>query len=153
MLIVGETARSIDEKQRISIPKEMREFFVMENGPSIVYATPGANGSIWLYPKAAFESRANVMENSLLTNEDEMELEQILFSQTTRLEIDKSGRIRLPEVLLSFVGIDAQAILLGVRDHLEVVNPENWEVQKREGLPKLKEIMARIRNKKEGKPC
>jgi DNA-binding transcriptional regulator/RsmH inhibitor MraZ len=82
-----------------------------------------------------------------------MELEQILFSQTTRLEIDKSGRIRLPEVLLSFVGIEAQAILLGVRDHLEVVNPKNWEVQKREGLPKLKEIMARIRNKKEGKPC
>jgi MraZ protein len=153
MLIVGETARSIDEKQRISIPKEMREFFVMENGPSIVYATPGANGSIWLYPKAAFESRANVMENSLLPNEDEMELEQILFSQTTRLEIDKSGRIRLPEVLLSFVGIDAQAILLGVRDHIEVVNPQNWVVQKREGLPKLKEIMARIRNKKEGKPC
>jgi MraZ protein len=153
MLIVGETARSIDEKQRISIPKEMREFFVMENGPSIVYATPGANGSIWLYPKAAFESRANVMENSLLPNEDEMELEQILFSQTTRLEIDKSGRIRLPEVLLSFVGIDAQAILLGVRDHIEVVNPQNWVEQKREGLPKLKEIMARIRNKKEGKPC
>jgi MraZ protein len=153
MLIVGETARSIDEKQRISIPKEMREFFVMENGLSIVYATPGANGSIWLYPKAAFESRANVMENSLLPNEDEMELEQILFSQTTRLEIDKSGRIRLPEVLLSFVGIDAQAILLGVRDHIEVVNPQNWVEQKREGLPKLKEIMARIRNKKEGKPC
>jgi DNA-binding transcriptional regulator/RsmH inhibitor MraZ len=119
MLIVGETERSIDEKQRISIPKEMREFFAMENGPSIVYATPGANGSIWLYPKAAFESRANVMESSLLPNEDEMELEQILFSQTTRL----------------------------------VVNPKSWEVMKQDGLPKLKEIMARIRSKKEKKPC
>jgi MraZ protein len=153
MLIVGETERSIDEKQRISIPKEMREFFAMENGPSIVYATPGANGSIWLYPKAAFESRANVMESSLLPNEDEMELEQILFSQTTRLEIDRTGRIRLPEMLLSFAGIDGQAIILGVRDHLAVVNPKSWEVMKQDGLPKLKEIMARIRSKKEKKPC
>lgn len=144
MLFTGETERSIDEKLRISLPAEMREGFAS----GIVYASPGPNDSIWLSPEQTFEKKANLLEQSLLPDEDAMEFEQILFSQSRRIEIDKSGRIRLPETLLSLAGIANQAFVLGVGDHLEILNQESWNAKRKENLTKLREIMKRVQRKK-----
>ncbi len=143
MLFTGETERSIDEKSRISLPAEAREGF----SSGVVYASPGPNDTIWLSPEETFEKKANSLEQSLLPDEDVMEFEQILFSQSRRIEIDKAGRIRLPDTLLSLAGIAKQAYVLGVGDHLEVFNFERWSAKKEENLAKLKDIMKRARNK------
>ena len=151
MLFTGETERSIDEKSRISLPAEMRAGFCS----GIVYASPGANDTIWLSPEATFEKKASSLEQSLLPDEDEMEFEQILFSQSRRLEIDKQGRIRLPDTLLALAGIANQAFVLGVGDHLEVLNHASWSAKKLKNLAKLREIMKRARKKggaSEGNP-
>ena len=143
MKFTGETERSIDEKLRISLPSEMREGFAS----GVVYASPGPNDTIWLSPEHTFEKKANSLEQSLLPDEDAMEFEQILFSQSRRIEIDKAGRIRLPEALLSLAGIAQQAYVIGVGDHLEVLNHENWNAKRTENLAKLREIMKRARQK------
>jgi MraZ protein len=147
MLFTGETARSIDEKQRISIPKEMRSAFVMERGESVVYASPGLNDSIWLWPEADFERWANMLEQSVLQEEAETALIRKLFSSTSRLELDKAGRIRLPEKLLAYAGIKGQAMLLGAKNHLEVVDASNWESPQEELMPQqLSELIQRVKN-------
>ena len=145
MLFTGDTERSIDDKHRLTIPTEMRIGFVMGVGPSVVYASPGPTGGVWLWPEATFESMANSFEQSLLPDENVMEFEQILFSQSRRLEIDKAGRIRLPEALLQFASIGTQAVVIGVRDHLEIREPAQWNVLREENLAKLTQIMLRAR--------
>ena len=141
MLFTGETERSIDDKLRISIPAEMRAGF----SSGIVYASPGPNDTIWLSPEHTFETKAQSMEQSLLPDEDVMEFEQILFSQSRRIEIDKSGRIRLPDALLLLAEISDHAYVLGVGDHLEVMNHARWEAKRAEKLPKLRQYMLRAR--------
>jgi division/cell wall cluster transcriptional repressor MraZ len=141
MLFTGETERSIDEKQRISIPAEMRGGFLS----GIVYASPGPNDTIWLSPEQTFEKKASFLEQSLLPDEDIMEFEQILFSQSRRIELDKQGRIRLPEALLTLAAISEQAYVLGVGDHLEVLNHQKWEATKADKLSRLREYMVRAR--------
>jgi division/cell wall cluster transcriptional repressor MraZ len=143
MLFTGETERSIDEKSRISLPAEMRAGF----SSGVVYASPGPNDTIWLSPEDIFEKKASSLEQSLLPDEDVMEFEQILFSQSRRIEIDKAGRIRLPDALLSLAEIGKQAYVLGVGDHLELLNHESWNAKKEENLSILKDIMMRARNK------
>jgi MraZ protein len=143
MLFTGETERSIDEKSRISLPSEMRDGFAS----GIVYASPGPNDTIWLSPESTFEKKANSLEQSLLPDEDAMEFEQILFSQSRRIELDKAGRIRLPDTLLSLAGISKQAFVLGVGDHLEVLNHATWDAKREANLAKLKDIMKRARTK------
>jgi division/cell wall cluster transcriptional repressor MraZ len=143
MLLTGETERSIDEKSRISLPAEMRAGF----SSGVVYASPGPNDTIWLSPEDIFEKKASSLEQSLLPDEDVMEFEQILFSQSRRIEIDKAGRIRLPDALLSLAEIGKQAYVLGVGDHLELLNHESWNAKKEENLSILKDIMMRARNK------
>jgi len=147
MLFTGETERSIDDKSRISLPAEMRVGFTS----GIVYASPGPNNAIWLSPEHTFEKKANSLEQSLLADEDAMEFEQILFSQSRRLDLDKQGRIRLPHTLLSLVGIEGQAYVIGVGDHLEVLNHAAWSEKRAHNLTKLREIMKRAqRNRNAG---
>jgi len=43
-----------------------------------------------------------------------------------RVEIDKQGRVRLPENLLTWVGLSGDVALIGVKDHLEVWDDEAW---------------------------
>ncbi|MAI67228.1 MAG: hypothetical protein CMJ26_05065 [Phycisphaerae bacterium] len=153
MLFTGQTERSIDEKQRISIPKEMRKAFVTEDGSAVVYASPGPNDSIWLWPELKFEAWASMLEQSGLQEEVEMELAREIFSKTSRLEIDKAGRIRLPEKLLKFAQIERQAMLLGVQTHLEVVDANNRGASEDEIMPQqLRDLMHRVRKSRAQRP-
>ena len=126
----------------------MRCGFAMGSGPSVVYASPGGTGCIFLWPEATFESMSNSLDQSLLPDEEVMEYEQLLFSQTKRIEVDKAGRIRLPESLLEFANIKSQVVVIGVRDHLELRNPEQWNASLEEKLPKLQQILAQARGRK-----
>ena len=145
VLFTGEIDRSIDDKLRVSIPSEMRSGFATGPGPSIVYASPGPNTSIWLWPEATFESMANSLEQSLLPDEDVMDFERILFSQTRRIEIDKAGRIRLPEALLSLAQITDRVVILGIHDHLELRDADTWDVLREKELATLPEKMKRAK--------
>jgi len=145
MLFTGETERAIDEKLRVSIPSEMRVGFATGPSPNIVYAAPGPTPSIWLWPEETFVKMAMSFEQSLMPDENVMDFEQILFSQSRRIELDKAGRIRLPEILLQVAGISGQTVILGVRDHLELRNPISWNQMREDKLSKLKEIMLRAR--------
>jgi len=138
MIFTGETERAIDDKHRISVPAEMRAGF-----PSgVLYAAPGANEAIWLWPEETFELKAGTLAQSLLPDEDVMEFEQILFSQSRRIEIDKAGRIRLPEALLSMAQICHQAVVLGVNDHLEIVDAAAWQTIREKNLPNIPGILG-----------
>jgi len=145
MLFTGNTERSIDDKQRLSIPTEMRCGFAMGSGSSVVYASPGSAGSIFLWSESTFEAMSKSLDHSLLPDEDVMEYEQLLYSQSKRIEIDKAGRIRLPEPLLEYAGIGTQAVVIGVRDHIEIRNAAQWKASLGEKLPKLPEIWNRAR--------
>ena len=145
LLFTGEIDRSIDDKLRVSIPSEMRSGFASGPGPSIVYASPGPNTAIWLWPEATFEAMANSFEQSLLPDEDVMDFEQVLFSQSRRIEIDKVGRIRLPDALLSLAQITDHVVILGVRDHLELRDARSWSALRDQKLSKLRDTMIRAR--------
>ena len=152
MYFTGETARSIDEKQRISLPKEMRCAFAMNLGESVVsvvYASPGLNDSIWLWPEEEFGRWVNILEQSVLQEEAETALIRKLFSSTSRLELDKAGRIRLPEKLLAYAGIKGQAMLLGAGNHLEVVDASNCDSPVEELMSKeLSDLIQCVKNKR-----
>jgi len=128
----------------------MRCGFTMGSGPSVVYATPGPGESIWLWPEETFEKMSDSLEQSLFPDEHEMEYEQLLYSQSKRIEIDKAGRIRLPEELLEYAGVMSQAVVIGVRDHLEIRNPKQWAASLNANLPKLSEILNRARKQRHG---
>src|SRR4051812_9289698 len=100
VLFTGEYEHTIDAKQRLAIPSEIRSRLDPKIHGQSFYLTLGANLHLWLWPEKTFETMAGAHESSLLKPEEMMEYEEILFSQASRLEIDTAGRIRLPERML-----------------------------------------------------
>ena len=146
MIFTNEYEHTIDDKQRLAIPAEIRARLNPEHHTNTRYLVPGANGELWLWPERTFEAMAGALEQTLLPGEERMEFEELLFSQATRLEMDKAGRIRLPETKISDAGLSQTVVILGVRDHLELRDPAEWKQQRQQKLAKQAEIMLRARN-------
>jgi len=144
-LFTGEYEHTIDVKQRLAIPAEIRSRLDPQVHGEAFYVVPGPNGALWLWPERTFEQMAGAMEQSLLPAEEMMEFEELLFSQAARLELDKAGRVRLPERLLQVAGITQAVVVLGVKDHLELRDGQVWQARRQEKLSKQGEIMIRAR--------
>jgi MraZ protein len=152
VLFTGEYEHTIDAKLRLAIPAEIRdqlrgsaEAKGGKDQPPAVYAAPGLSGGIWLWPEPTFLEMAHRIERSLLPAEELLEFDEITFPEARRLELDGSGRVRLPERMLQRAGLKSIVVILGMRDHLEVRDPEEWNRLQQERHAKRREIVLRAR--------
>jgi MraZ protein len=126
MLLTGTYLRSLDEKQRLALPRPVRE--ALGNPAStVLYAAPGTDGSVSLYPESAFKNLAQQLESVPPTAYEVRAFSRVFYAQAQRLELDRQGRIRIPSELVRLAGLGRELILIGVRDHLELWNKERWE--------------------------
>lgn len=146
MLFTGEYEHSLDTKLRLAIPADIRSKLKADVHGDGFYVVPGPNGALWMWPQRTFEQIAGALEQSLLPTLEMMEFEELLFSQAARLELDKAGRVRIPDRLLKLASIEQSAVVLGVKDHLELWNPIAWADRLGSNLAKQGEIMLRARD-------
>ena len=145
MLFTGEYEHTIDTKQRLAIPAEVRGQLEAENHSSILYLAPGFNGTLWLWPQETFEHMTSAAEATLLPGEEMMQFEELIFPQSRRLEIDGSGRVRIPQDMLTEFGLGETVVILGMKDHMELRDPAEWKQQRQQNLAKRRDIMLRAR--------
>jgi MraZ protein len=145
VLFTGEHEHTIDAKQRLAIPAEIRAQLDAQGQAEALYVGPGANGALWMWPEKTFERMSSAMEATLLPGEEMMEFEELLFPQSRRLEIDKAGRIRLPEQMLKEFDLGETVMVIGMKDHLELRDPAQWQQQRQQSLAKRRDIMLRAR--------
>ncbi|QQE13417.1 hypothetical protein JD969_08155 [Planctomycetota bacterium] len=135
MVFTGTYEHSIDAKNRLAIPAPIRAQIQRAAGAGegdaiALFVIPGEltpeGGSLSVYTESDFEKRAEQLDSSELDADELLEYERILFSLASRVEIDKQGRIRLPETLLKRTNLPTDIVLLGVKDHLEVRSREAW---------------------------
>jgi len=145
VIFTGEYEHAIDAQQRLAIPAEIRSRLESAGFGPVLYLVPGPNGVPWLWPERTFEVMAGSTATSLLPAEEMMEFDQLLYSQARRLEIDKVGRIRLPERTLAEASFGEAVVILGVKDHLELHDSAVWQDLRTQKLAKQAEIVLRAR--------
>ncbi len=145
MLFLGEYEHSLDPKQRLAIPAEIRDVLNPDRHGEALIAAPGANGALWLWPEKTFQELSTALGTSLLGDEDMQQFERLIYSQAARLLIDSAGRIRIPDRLLQAFGLSGSVMILGVRDHLEVCDPQAWRAEQQRLQPSQAEIWKRAR--------
>jgi MraZ protein len=147
VLFTGEYEHTIDAKNRLAIPADIRSRLDPEKDGEAFYVVLGPQRVLWLYPDRYFEQLAESMEQALLSDESLLEYDQLAFPMARRLEIDTSGRVRLPDVLLKRSGVKQHVTLIGVRDHLEVRDTEQWQVEVEQRLANQSAIFMAARRK------
>ena len=152
MLLTGKYEHSIDDKQRLAIPAELRSRLEAADDAAAMYAMAGVNGALWLWPERTFERMAGDISPSLLPAAELMDFDELTFPESRRIEFDKAGRLRVPEEMLREAGLAARVVILGVRDHLELRDPEDWERRRQEKRQRRVDIIRGARSALGGTP-
>ena len=127
MLFLGEFEHSLDAKQRLAVPSEIRSCLPNDGNDAVFVSAPGPNGFLWLWPEKTFADLSNALGGSLLGDEGVQNFERLIFSQSSRCPLDKAGRVRIPDRMLSRYGLAGNVMILGVRDHLELCTTDKWK--------------------------
>ena len=118
--ITGEYRNTIDEKGRIMFPVKARTS-LPENRLII---TRGMDNCLWLFPPAEWEKfSAKIMKSASLSKAGSRAVLRRLTEQET--EIDKSGRISIPQSLREYASLEKECIILGQYAYFEL-----WDVKK-----------------------
>lgn len=126
MILTGTFFRSVDEKQRIAIPKRLREALGTENRLEL-YIAPGTDGSLALYAETALAAIAARLNAASPAQQDVRAFNRLFYARTERVEADAQGRIRIPPALAELAGLDKEVVLLGIHDHLELWDRQRWD--------------------------
>lgn len=124
MALTGTYQRALDDKQRLAIPKRLRDA-MGESELRELYVAPEVNRSLSVFSPRTFERRAARIEE--LSTARSSSYLRLYYSQAERVEIDGQGRIRLPERLVEFAKLRQDVVLLGVHDHIEIWDSSVWD--------------------------
>ena len=105
----------------------------------------GEGQALCLYTESGFEQRAAELDHSELEPDQLLAYERLMFSLARRVEVDKQGRIRLPENLLKMAKLGSEIVLIGVKDHLEIRDRETWQTHVQQMLMSQPQILMNPR--------
>ncbi|HXG12770.1 MAG TPA: division/cell wall cluster transcriptional repressor MraZ [Gemmataceae bacterium] len=134
MLLTGTYPRTLDDKKRLGLPRRVRELL---NEPMTLFVTPGPDQCLWIYTQEELERLAGRLDQAPATDAEARVFRRLYFAQTEAVDVDRSGRILIPERLLQFAGIRHEVVLIGVRDHLELWDAGRWQQYLSENAPRF----------------
>ena len=121
-MFMGEYNHTLDEKGRLIIPSRFRE----ELGNEFV-VTKGLDGCLFAYANDEWQVLEDKLRALPLTNKDARAFARFMLAGAAQVEIDKQGRILLPQVLRTFAGLNKDVVLLGIASRIEIWNRDKWE--------------------------
>jgi MraZ protein len=148
----GEYELTIDEKSRLLVPAEVRKCLNPERDGTGFVLIVGVNRRPWLYPDKAYEAIVSQAEEDFIPDEDTLAFDQLFFAMASRVELDKQGRILIPDKTLRRTATGREVVMIGARSHLEIWNRSDWESQFNENLSRLGELAKRARKARLDRP-
>ncbi len=145
LLLTGEYQHVIDEKNRVLISNKLRNQIDADEHGSNFYLVLGANGILCLYPEKYFEQIALAVGSEATAPDETVTFERMSFGLASKVELDGQGRLLLNERLRKRAGLKEKVTLVGVRDHIELWNSENWEQYLADNMAQYQKQMSRAR--------
>ena len=121
MVFTDAYERTLDAKNRIQIPRQLRAAMDPEVHGEAFFACPGEwPGTLSLHPERTFYLRAERLGADRISGEDPLIYEQLYYSLASRLEMDKQGRVVLPERQIALVNLGKEITLTGANTRIDI---------------------------------
>ena len=88
--------------------------------------TKGLDGCLSIYPQEEWESFEEKLRALPLTNKNARTLTRFFVAGACTCELDKQGRILVPQTLREFAGLEKDVVLAGNLNRIEVWSKEAW---------------------------
>lgn len=119
----GEYGHNIDAKGRLIIPAKFRD----ELGERFV-VTKGMEHCLYVHPEEqwkAFEEKLNELPTT--TDKNARQFAYFFQGSAVDADLDKQGRILIPQTLRSYAGIEKEVIFIGMGKRAEIWDKKKWE--------------------------
>ena len=125
LLFSGNYTYSLDDKNRFIIPVKFREILNAE-GIEKLYIVKG-DSQLFLIPLPVFLQLCEGWKKWDFTKEANQNYKRLFLSGAFDVVPDKNGRIMLRKDLCEQAGINAEVVIIGVLDRMEIWAPEKWK--------------------------
>ena len=138
----GEASTVLDDKGRITVPRRIRETMNVL-GHIQWFMTRGFDGAIFLFPRQEWEKiRAQAANHPSMGKA--IDFRRMLFGSVAEVQADRQGRMAVPPHLREHAGLERDAVLIGVDDHLELWSRDNWAAFQKRQQKEFKEMAEQL---------
>ncbi|MFM9986976.1 MAG: division/cell wall cluster transcriptional repressor MraZ [Flavobacteriales bacterium] len=129
--LLGEHHCKVDPKGRMMFPARLRKLMESEIHHGLVVNRDIFSKCLVLYSKSAWDQVMAEMNRLSRYDEEHQLFLQKFMKGATLVELDDTGRLMLPSVLLPFAEIDLkknnEIVLTGVLDKMKIWSKDNYE--------------------------
>lgn len=126
MLLTGTFERSIDQKLRVALPKQLREVLAPSSDTPL-FVAPGTDGSLSVHHEGSLDRLAAQLAEVSPAARDARAFRRLFYAQTQRVELDRQGRIRISAELAALAGLEREAVFIGAGDYVELWDKGRWQ--------------------------
>ncbi len=120
VVFTGEYDHRVDERGRVAIPAPFRAEFAAGG-----YVMLGPDGQIQLHTNDGYQSAVDQQANNAgLTLQDRQRRRAI--ARALKFELDRQGRVTIPQRMREQAGLEGDVTLLGDLDHVEIWVRARW---------------------------
>lgn len=118
----GKFTHTIDTKGRLIVPSKFRE----QLGDAFV-VTKGADGCLVVYDQTGWEKFEQSLQELPINRKEVRFLARFFLSGAADVEVDKQGRILIPQDLREFAKLEKDVYLVGMADKIEIWDKSEFE--------------------------
>ncbi len=138
-MFMGEFVHSIDGKGRLIIPSKFRESL----GESFV-VTRGLDHCLFAYPLREWQILEEKLKQLPMTRGDARAFMRLFFSGAVDVEVDRQGRVLIPQNLREYAKLMREVVIIGVSSRVEVWSKEVWEKYSSEASGSFEELAEKL---------
>jgi len=126
-MFIGEYEHTLDVKNRLSMPRKFREVVETAQEQPFFFITRGLDECLFVFTSSQWDNVVSGLSTKPFTDSATRRFQRLFFSNAVQVEMDKQGRILIPDTLRRIGGLKKNVTLVGVYTRIEVWDREKWK--------------------------
>jgi MraZ protein len=124
-MFLGQFQHNLDDKGRLMIPARYRDLLAAG-----AFITQGFDKCLMVMTESHFNEVYAILNGLNIADPSARMLRRLILSTAYQVEVDKVGRILVPQNLREFLGVaNGELIVVGQGEYFEVWAPAEWKAQ------------------------
>jgi len=124
-MFLGQYQHTLDDKGRLMVPARYRDLLAAG-----AYITQGFDKCLMVMTEEHFNEVYAILNGLNMADQSARMLRRLILSNAYQVEVDRVGRILVPQNLREFLGVPSgELIVAGQGEYFEVWTPAEWKSQ------------------------
>lgn len=138
-MLIGQYKHTVDIKKRLALPAKFRG----ELGLKVI-VTKGVENCLVVYTEKEWEVMSQKLGSLPISQTEARSFTRHLLASATEIELDKLGRILIPDFLKEYAHFKKNVVICGLSNRLEIWDEAKWEDYTKKAEKGVEEIVSKL---------